>query len=131
MYIKETNKRYYLLLLAGLDISGLTVQKVLAENGIHGRKHTEKPTLSPKQKASRLAFCLEYRYQDWEDVVFTDDSYFETGALRRRRARGVLHRAGAAFLSRNLNRKFPQGATVILPGAPYCMAIRVINLILY
>jgi len=115
MYIKETNKQKYLQ--AGLDISGLTVRKVLADNGIHRRKPTEKPTLSPKQKASRLAFCLEYRYQNWEDVVFTDESYFETGALRRRRARGVLRRAGEAFLPRNLNRKFAQGATVMFWGA--------------
>ena len=49
--------------------------------------------------------------------MFTDESYFETGALRRRRARGVLRRAGEAFLPRNLNRKFPKGATVMFWGA--------------
>lgn len=114
MYIKKTNKIIY---LAGLDISGLTVQKVLAENGIHRRKPTGKPALSLKQKAARLAFCLEYRYHDWEDVVFTDESYFETGALRSRRARGVLRRAGEAFLPQNLNHKFAQGATVMFWGA--------------
>jgi len=49
--------------------------------------------------------------------VFTDESYFETGALRHRRASGVLHQAGKAFVPRNLNHKFQQGATVMFWGA--------------
>ena len=98
-------------------MSGLTVRKVLAENNIHRRKATEKPTLSQEQKEARLAFCLEYRYQDWREVIFTDESYFETGALQRRRARGVLRRPGEAFLPQNLNRKFAKGATVMFWGA--------------
>ena len=100
-----------------MNISGKTVKRVLAENGINRRKPTEKPTLSPEQKAARLAFCLRHRNTDWRDVIFTDESYFETGALRRRRARGVLRRAGEAYLPQNLNRKFPKGATVMFWGA--------------
>lgn len=102
---------------AGLDVSGLTVRKVLAENNIHRRKPTEKPAISVKQRAARLAFCLQYREQDWKQIIFTDESYFETGALRRRRARGVLRRPGEAFLPQNLNIKFAQGATVMFWGA--------------
>jgi len=80
LYINNTNK---IKLLARLDISGLTVQRVLAENNVHGRKPTEKTTLSPEQAASRLAFCLEHRGRNWRKVIFTDKSYFETGGLRR------------------------------------------------
>jgi hypothetical protein len=68
-------------------------------------------------KANRLAFCLRNRYLDWKDVIFTDESYFETSNLRERRARGVLRRAGEAFVPRNMNRKFHGGATVMFWGA--------------
>ena len=44
--------------------------------------------------------------------MFTDESFFETGALRRRRAPGVLCRVSEAFLPRNLTHMLPQGATV-------------------
>jgi len=93
------------------------VKRVLAENGIHRRKPTEKPTLSPKQKAARLAFPLRHRDTDCRDIIFTDESYFETGALRRRRARGVLRRAGEQYLPQNINGKFPKGPTVVFWGA--------------
>jgi len=89
----------------------------LQENGIHRRKAAEKPSLTPPQKAAWLAFCLQHRNTNWKEVIFTDKSYFETGALRRRRARGVLRRAGEAYLPQNLNRKFAQGATVMFWGA--------------
>lgn len=89
------------------------MQRVLAENNIHHRKPTEKPMMSAKQKAARLAFCLQYREQNWKEIIFTHESYFVTGALRRRRARGVLRRAGEAYLPQNLNKKFAQGATVM------------------
>ena len=93
------------------------MSKVLAENKIHRRKPTTKPTLSPAQKAARLAFCYEHRNYDWKSVIFTDESYFETGSLRRRRARGVLRRAGEAYWPQNIQRKFAQGATVMFWGA--------------
>lgn len=88
----------------GLDIRADIVQKILAEDGIHRRKLIEKLCLSEKQKESRLAFCLRYRYLDWREVIFTDESYFETGALQRRRAKGVLRRAGEAHHLRNIYR---------------------------
>lgn len=108
----------------------------MAEDGIHRRKPTEKLCLSEKQKLARLAFCLQYRYLDWREVIFTDESYFETGALRRRRAKGVLRRAGEAYLPRNINRKFASGATVMFWGAilyghsgitPYILIILITN----
>ena len=93
--------------------------KILKENGINRRKAVEKPSLTLPQQAARLAFCLSHRHTNWKEIIFTDESYFETGALRRRRARGVLRRAGPAevYLPQNMNRKFAQGATVMFWGA--------------
>ena len=59
---------------------------------------------------------MQYRDQNWAEVVFTDESYFEMGALRRRHALGVLRRPGEAYLQQNLNQKFAQGATVMFWG---------------
>lgn len=73
--------------------------------------------MSDKQKAARLAFCLKYRYLDWREIIFTDESYFETGALRKRRARGVLRRAREEHLPQNMDRKFQGGVTVMFWGA--------------
>lgn len=103
--------------IAGLNICATTVKKVLESDGIRRRKPTKKPLPSAEQKAARLEFCLKYRYLNWQNVIFTDESYFETGNLRSRRARGVLRCLGEAYLPRNINRKFPKGATVMFWGA--------------
>ena len=70
--------------VVGLDISRQTVRKVLQENGINRRKAAEKSSLTPQQQAARLAFCLDHQNTNWKEVIFTDEPYFETGALRRR-----------------------------------------------
>ena len=90
---------------------------MLKENKIYCRKPVKKPTLSPDQKARRLAFCHEHQNYDWRNIIFTDESYFETGSLRARRALGVLRRAGEAYRPQNIDRKFAQGATVMFWGA--------------
>lgn len=100
-----------------MNISANTVRKVLAEDGIHYRKATIKPLLSDIQKANRLAFCLGYRYVDWREVIFTDESYFEIGALRKRRARGVLRWAKEEYRPQNMDQKFQGDATVMFWGA--------------
>jgi len=69
---------------AGLDISRQTVRKVLQENEINRRKAAEKHSLTVPQQAARLAFCLAHRHTNWKEIIFTDESYFETGALCRR-----------------------------------------------
>ena len=89
----------------------------MSENKIHRRKPTSKPALNPAQKEARLAFCTLYRDLDWQSVIFTDESHFETGNLRRHPARGVLWWAGEAYRAQNIQRKFAQGATVIFWGA--------------
>lgn len=73
--------------------------------------------MSDRHKADRLAFCLRYRDLDWQDVIFTDETYFETSNLRERRSKGVLRRPGEAHIDRNMDRKFIGGASVMFWGA--------------
>jgi hypothetical protein len=94
-------------------VCGNTVKKALKDDVIQRRKATLKPCISPEHKAARVAICLKYRHLNWRNVIFTDESYFETGDLRRRRARGVLRRPGEAYVARNLGQKFATGVTVM------------------
>lgn len=103
--------------IAGLNVCITTIAKTLAADGIHRRKPKKKPLMNDRHKADRLAFCLSHRQTDWRDVIFTDETYFETSNLRERRARGVLHRIGEAYLDRNMDRKFQGGASVMFWGA--------------
>lgn len=102
-----------LFVLAGLNVCINTINKTLVADGIYRCKPTKKPLMNEIHKASRLAFCLHNRYLDWKNVIFTDESYFETSNLQERRARGVLRHAGEVFVPRNMNRKFHDGATVM------------------
>lgn len=77
----------------------------------------KKPILNDAQKARRLAFCYQHEGRNWQELIFTDESYFETGNLRSRRARGVLRRAGEAYEPQKIDRKFAPGATVMFWGA--------------
>ncbi|RPA89258.1 hypothetical protein L873DRAFT_682680 [Choiromyces venosus 120613-1] len=49
-----------------------------------------KPILSPAQQATQLAFCHAHYEYDWESVIFTDESYFETGNLHHHQACSIL-----------------------------------------
>ena len=89
------------------------MSKVLKENKIYRRKTIKKPTLSLDQRARRLAFCHEYQDYDWRNIIFTDESYFETGSRGAHQALGVLRRAGEAYRLQDIDGKFAQGATVM------------------
>jgi len=75
---------------AGVDICANTVQRILAEDNIHRYTPTEKPLLTEDHKKRRLQFCRDNWDRDWSTVVCTDESYFETGALRSRRKMAQL-----------------------------------------
>lgn len=98
-----SKKNYKLTAIAGLNIYVTTVKRVLESDSICCRKSTKKPLLSAEQKTARLEFCLQYRYLNWQNMIFTDESYFEAGNLRSRRARSVLQRPEEADLARNIN----------------------------
>jgi len=92
------------------------MSKALWENKIYRGKPVKKPILNDGQKERRLAFCYQYEGRNWQELIFTDKSYFETGNLHSRCARGVLRHAGEAYKPHNINRKFAQGAPVIIWG---------------
>ena len=103
------------LMLAELQVSRNPVKKILAKNIIHRTKAREKPCLKPEQQDAQLplAFCLQYRYPNWAEVIFTDENYFEIKDLQYRWARAVLPQPSQVYLSQNLNVNFPKRATVM------------------
>lgn len=89
----------------------------MASDGIHRRRATTKIGITAKQKQAQYEWCLEHRNRDWRTVAFVDESFFETGTIRSRHARGVLRRAGEAYLDRCINRTYQnKGVTVMIFG---------------
>jgi len=104
MYIKETNKQKYLQ--AGLDISGLTVRKVLADNGIHPGSLQKSPHYHQSKRHPRWRFVWNTRIKIgrmWYLLISPTLSlrHCDAGVLI-----GVLPRAREACLPQNLNHKF-------------------------
>ncbi|KAH0607833.1 uncharacterized protein H6S33_002867 [Morchella sextelata] len=102
---------------AGLNVGINTISKTLKADGIYRHASTKTPLMNDNHKAAHLAFCLQHRQQNWQDIIFTDESYFETCNLLERRARGVIRCTREAFTPCNMNRKFQGGATVMFWGA--------------
>lgn len=96
-----------------LNISANTVKWVLADNGIHRRLATLKPLWRRKEKAARLPFCLKYWYLNWLEVIFTFESYCETGALQKGWVEGVLQCAEEEHIPQNMHCTFPGGVAVM------------------
>lgn len=64
---------------AGVTLSTPTVKRRLQQAGLNGRVARKKPLLTQKHKKNRLQFCQDHRdwtVQDWERVIFTDESKF-------------------------------------------------------
>jgi transposase len=63
-----------------------TIRKALHDSGIHSRIAVKKPFLTPRHMSQRLAFAQKYcrwSAEDWEQVVWTDESTFEVGKNSR------------------------------------------------
>lgn len=101
---------------AGLRICSNTLSNVLSSDGIHRCRPTKKPFLTANAKAARLVRALKYRNFDFKKVLFTDESLFESSALRSAHAKGVLRRAGEEYLPQNLDRHFTKGSAAMLWG---------------
>ncbi|RPB17440.1 hypothetical protein P167DRAFT_561706 [Morchella conica CCBAS932] len=110
----EEERRLIAITLSDATHCRMPLRELATEAGLNP---TKKPLMNEIHKANRLAFCLRNRDQDWRDIIFTDESYFETSNLRERRVRGVLRRAGEKFVPRNMNRKYFGGSTVMFWGA--------------
>ena len=62
------------------SISRSTVKRRLVEHGLNGRVAASKPLLKSQNKQKRLLWARKYRSytkEDWEKVLFADESKFE------------------------------------------------------
>jgi hypothetical protein len=76
------------------------VRRRLKDAGLHGRISTKKPLLRPQNRAKRLAWANKHKnwtYDDWKNVLWTDESKFEIFNTKRRVY--VRRRTGERYLS--------------------------------
>lgn len=70
---------------AGVDVHSSTVRKRLLEHGRRARKPIKKQLLTDRMQKQRLAWAKKYKnwtIQDWEKVIFSDESHFEVHGYR-------------------------------------------------
>jgi transposase len=63
-----------------------TIRTYIRKLGFRNRIARQKPYLTKAHKAKRLAFAKEHRHwteNDWKDVIWTDESFFELGKMSR------------------------------------------------
>lgn len=69
-----------------LDVSNMTVRRVLHEAGLHRRTPAKKEFLTDQHREGRLRFAQQYvdRPEDfWKRVIWTDEKTFSSGHGRR------------------------------------------------
>ncbi|OQE11157.1 hypothetical protein PENFLA_c080G06566 [Penicillium flavigenum] len=82
----------------GINVSGITIYRVLKNAGFRKTKSTRKPRLTKKMRAERLAWCLTHEswtLEDWKNVIFSD----ETSVI-------LLHRRGGYRIWRTKDERF-------------------------
>jgi hypothetical protein len=90
------------LSLEGIDISAMTVLRILKKAGFRKTKPTRKPGLTKKMKMERLKWCLDHAHwtlEDWKNVIWTD----ETSVV-------LLHRRGGYRIWRKSDEAFVRSA---------------------
>lgn len=71
-----------------LDVNTRTITRILNENKLKSFKVFKKPLHEPKHLQARLCFanCLkEWTYEDWKNVIFTDEKTFYSTRIGKRR----------------------------------------------
>ena len=61
----------------GLDISAITIWRILKLVGFNKIKPMRKPGLTKKMKEERLKWCLDYKdwtLEDWKCVIWSDET---------------------------------------------------------
>lgn len=92
------------------DVSARTVRRRLCEIGLHGRVRRAKPYLSAlhiKQRKKWAKEMADWSVEDWEPVLFSDESQFNLfGSDGRQWCR---RRVGEEFLRRNVKQRVKHG----------------------
>jgi len=99
---------------SGLNICSNTLSNILAADGIHRRRPTQKVFLKVRAQAVRLEWALKYQNLNFQKGLFTDECHLEASTSCSSHAKGVLRRAGEAYLPQNLDRRFPRGSSNVL-----------------
>jgi transposase/DDE superfamily endonuclease len=87
--------------ISGLPISRNTLRRRLKEINLHSRIRRRKPVLKPSHKAARLSWARKHQHwtiQDWQRVIWSDESAIVLGQRSRRRR--CIRKNGQAFLPR-------------------------------
>ena len=82
----------------GIELSKMTVLRVLKAAGFHKTKPTRQPGLTAKMKIDRLRWCEAHRdwtLEDWKNVIWSD----ETSVI-------LLHRRGGYRVWRKADERF-------------------------
>ena len=82
----------------GLDISAITIWRILKSAGFNKTKPTRKPGLTKKIREERLKWCLAHQHwtlEDWKRVIWSD----ETSVV-------LLHRRGGYRIWRKADERF-------------------------
>jgi transposase len=71
--------------LTGIEISGMTIWRILRNMGFKKTKPTRKPGLTKRMRAERLAWALahqDWTIEDWKCVIFSDETSVVIGHRR-------------------------------------------------
>ena len=99
---------------SGVQLHKDTVRIILKRNKVTRCRARKKPFLKPEQKAARLRWAKEHvkwTEEQWEKVVFTDESTFELGEIVS--TVWVSRKPGAAYETQNLQPTFKSGRSAV------------------
>ena len=96
-------------------VCGRTIQRLLHRSGIFSRIAVKKPFLTPRHIYQRLVFAQKYRgwsAEDWERIIWTDESTFEIG--KNSRQVRVWRTANERYSSNCIVPTFKSGRTSLM-----------------
>jgi transposase len=62
-----------------LNVSARTIRRLREQLGFRPVHYRRRPLLTEEQKKVRLQYALDHLDDDWMDIIFTDESWFEVG----------------------------------------------------
>lgn len=91
------------------------VKHIAHEDGYHRRIARRKPHISPLQAKKHLRWADENEDRDWDEVLWSDESTFETGERPGRKV--VTRRAGEEYDPENIDETFRSGRKSLMVWA--------------